>query len=442
MVSVTINQPLNFNKTLPIVFVYTVVPAVCKHGLPKYIKESVEQAIVTQSKPDSQVMMVSNFASCPEIEQTLHNIPHNDLLRIDASLITSNRTSTFANLSKNIFESDYGNELWLTSALRFFIMEDVMIQYDMREIIHVEADNLLYKPMTYLLEVLRSGYKGLAATPLNANKSFITASVLWIASLSALQEFNNYLLDMAYGNDNKNGKNTWKSYLHWLRKYACCKPGGIDPDEKGNGIKPFAVNEMSMLAYYHYIKPNSFQLFPVVPSYDYPRNRHLCNMSAFSPHGHEVGPATLDGIWDPNSWGQFIGGTATKKGRDKGFTDSTHISGQAIRTANCIVQMLCGNQTEVSINNRNRLNVSVSKVHDNNHSSITNDNSIISDHNHDVLAHDHVQGSSSNSSLIGKCFTAPYVRCGDDGSAWTPLWNLHVHSKHTLNYRSAPCLCP
>lgn len=25
---------------------------------------------------------------------------------------------------------------------------------------------------------------------------------------------------------------------------------------------------------------------------------------------------------------------------------------------------------------------------------------------------------------------------------WTPLWNLHVHSKHTPDYRSVPCPCP
>lgn len=27
-------------------------------------------------------------------------------------------------------------------------------------------------------------------------------------------------------------------------------------------------------------------------------------------------------------------------------------------------------------------------------------------------------------------------------SNWTPLWNLHVHSKHTADYRSIPCTCP
>ena len=58
------------------------------------------------------------------------------------------------------------------------------------EMIHVEADNLLYGSMSSLLPILRAGYKySMAATPLNSNKSFITASVLWISSLLSLQKF-------------------------------------------------------------------------------------------------------------------------------------------------------------------------------------------------------------------------------------------------------------
>ena len=85
--------------------------------------------------------------------------------------------------------------------------------------VHVEADNLLYGKMTDLLPAFRKHYKGLAATPLNSNKSFITSSVLWIASLAALEKFNNFLLSL--GRDKKE----WKKYLDWLRPYGCCKKG-------------------------------------------------------------------------------------------------------------------------------------------------------------------------------------------------------------------------
>ena len=85
--------------------------------------------------------------------------------------------------------------------------------------VHVEADNLLYGKMTDLLPAFRKHYKGLAATPLNSNKSFITSSVLWVASLAALEKFNNFLLSL--GRDKKE----WKKYLDWLRPFGCCKKG-------------------------------------------------------------------------------------------------------------------------------------------------------------------------------------------------------------------------
>ena len=45
---------------------------------------------------------------------------------------------------------------------------------------------------------------------------------------------------------------------------------------------------------------------------------------------------------------------------------------------------------------------------------------------------------SSNTS--GGCYTAPFVRC-NESDPWTPLWNLHVHSKQTEKFRSVRCQC-
>jgi len=70
-----------------------------------------------------------------------------------------------------------------------------------------------------ILNVLKTGYP-LAATPLNAKKSFITASVLWIGSLQAIVQFNDFLLGLGMQIDE-----SWKKYLKWLRQYACCRPG-------------------------------------------------------------------------------------------------------------------------------------------------------------------------------------------------------------------------
>jgi hypothetical protein len=179
-------------KRLAIIYLYSVHFQSCKHGLPRYIKDSLEQAVLSQ--PDSDIIMASNYAECKKIEDTIDGI--DKIIKYDTTLIISNRTIHFKNVSAIMFEANFNGELWITSAQRFFSMEDFMINKGYTEMIHVEADNLLYGKLTDILPILRSGYKGLAAQPLNSNKSFFTASVLWINSVAALVKFNDFLLGL------------------------------------------------------------------------------------------------------------------------------------------------------------------------------------------------------------------------------------------------------
>lgn len=395
---------------LPIVFVYTVVPAVCQFGLPEYIQISVEQSIFTQ--PDCDVYLLSNIGECQAIADSVKAVT--GLHIVDSVPIVSDRTRQFHNLSTGMFARDYGNELWITSALRFFMLEDLMIQRNWTELLHVEADNLLYGRFTAILPQLRS--LPLAATPLNAHKTFITASVFWVAAQKHIIDFNNYLLALGSNTDQR-----WTKYLDWLRLFPnCCKNGGVNPDSSGNGIKPFAINEMSMLAYYHEIEPTKMRLLPVIPHRQYNLNRYIVDLHRFMPGGKDVeGLVTGVGIWDSNSWGQFLGGTSAKKGKDKHFSDASHISGQAIRTNFCRVHMLCGNMTEFGYA------LSIPALAEAPHAQAS----------HTIA----LEGVKQQ-----RCYTAPFVRCGGEPTehdAWIPLWNLHVHSKHTGDVRSHLCPC-
>eukprot|EP01038_Epipyxis_sp_PR26KG_P011952 gene11952-15997_t len=401
-------------RRLPIIYVYTVVPKACEDGLPVYIQHSLKQAVLTQGL-DCDIILASNIRECPKIKETVSNM--SGIMLIDTLDVQSNRTSKFQKAAETMFEHDGYGELWITSALRFLIMEDVMRWKGYTEMMHVEADNLLYGRLSSILHILRSGYPNLAATPLNVNKSFITASVLWIGNLLAITNLNDYLLRLGnIGINNKNDhtingvtpkiSNEWSNYLIWMRGYACCKHGSrYDPDSRGYGIKPFAVNEMSMLSYYHFLFPKQLTLFPVVPIHNPVIVRYTSNTSIFSINASEVGPDTGNGIWDSNSWGQYLGGTHFMNGRNKGFTDGSHISGQSIRMSGCTVAIMCGNQSIINNNNYGQ--------------TIFANNDIFSPN---------------------QCYTAPYARCRGF-SEWNHLWNLHVHSKHTMNFISKPCNC-
>ena len=113
----------NTSGKIPIVFVYTVVPAVCSKGLPMYIRVSLEQAIFSQ--PEAEVIMVSNYADCPKIEDTVANITN--LTTVDCTKLASDRTQSFINISTSLFSSDHSNELWTQAAIRFLRIEDLMI---------------------------------------------------------------------------------------------------------------------------------------------------------------------------------------------------------------------------------------------------------------------------------------------------------------------------
>lgn len=414
---------------VPIVYVFTVNPRACDKGLPAYIKFSLEQAVLTQYESD--VILVSNYKECEKVSQSSDLIE--GLIQIDTGTLRSPRLDKFANLSTNIFQDDgYGN-LWVTSALRFFYLETMMEQRGYKDIMHIEADNLLYGNLNNIIDIFRKNFKGLAATPLNSNKTFMTASVLWIPNVAIMTFFNDYLLaiveNTVFAKADNHPKGLWLMYLDWLRPYACCKHGGVQQDKNGMGLKPFAINEMSLMAYFHELFPKAFNLLAVVPTYPYLQNKHIIDVGQYSPSGKEANQAggkEMGGIWDPNSWGQYIGGTSNKNGRDKGFTDGSHIAGIAIRIAKCKPHMMCGNSsTHLLPQAKWRREDQAASV----------------------------GGGVATVQKVGelpmvkelKCYTAPFVKCGDLNDAvesdWIPLWNLHVHSKHTENYVSKPCEC-
>jgi len=396
---------------LPVVYAFTVSTVACKWGLPEYISFALKQALISQ--PDADVILASNYLSCPKMLEDL-KVQLPGVIAYDTDGIRSNRTAQFHNVSGNIFQSEGWGELWVTSALRFFILEDLMISRKWPEMIHVEADNLLYGSLTTLLPILRKFYKGLAATPLNTSKTFITASVFWVSSLAVLVKFNDFMLAMAL-----NTNRMWDNYLDWLKPHACCKYGGVRQDAKGMGLKPYAVNEMSMLAFYRHIAREEMHNLPIAPIWNkYYQGRHVVNVSEYAPGGREVGAATLTGVWDPNSWGQFLGGTHSKGGRDRGFSDNNHVAGQSMRTSQCRPAIICGNATMHSILPGARF-ISLNETY---------------------------QAPPFNQTRLMKCYTAPFVHCPYDFTAgeygpWTPLWNLHVHSKRTQQFVSLPCAC-
>ena len=451
-----------------IVYIYTMIPDICNNTatdrwntFPSYIEHVLNQALFTQqhAQPEKEgeivlksalpVIFISNYKTCTQIKSRIidkveefvqkmrSKSYHLDALEIvDTSELESSRTTQFFASAENIFMASHGS-LWIAAAARFFWLEDLMRVRGLTDLVHLEGDNLLYAPLAPLWPALRKHYPGLAVTPMDANKSGLTASFFWVPSMATLVDFTDYMLELSRANT------TYVAYLGWLRRYACCMKGsGIAEDASGKGIKPFKVNEMTALAYYRASRRGAQPLFllPIVPTYPYHTNRYTCNMSFYAPNAEMTGsslyvlndssvplqPSAIAGkgvlkglakadaygsLFDPGSWGQYLGGTHKKSGRDKRYADSSHIVGQAISVNNCVATMQCG---------------CVPGLH---------------------FRHYKTWNQTSVAKHIIQGFAAPFVRCGKstdlEQTALHPLIQLHVHSKKVEEFVSfnSPCDC-
>ena len=127
----------------------------------------------------------------------------------------------------------------------------------------------------------------------------MTASVFWVGDAQALYAFNSWLLALSNETSSE-----FLEYLSWLRPKACClslAKGGVYPDKDGNGIRPFAVNEMTMLAFYHEanFKKKYLLLLPLLPGKDEGLIMKKNNLIAYAVGGDAVGPYAGAGVFDP-----------------------------------------------------------------------------------------------------------------------------------------------
>ena len=124
----------------PILYVYTIVPDSCFRGFPEYIKFTIEQALLLQ--PDCDIILASNYAECAAIEKVVDSIQ--GVIKFDTTGTESLRSKSFANASLEMFAGNANGDLWMTSASRFFTIEDFMISRGYTELLHFEADNMIY----------------------------------------------------------------------------------------------------------------------------------------------------------------------------------------------------------------------------------------------------------------------------------------------------------
>lgn len=411
-----------YPSTPPIVYLYIIEnPATCESVLSDYISHALHQAKV--SNPNSDVIFGSNILNCSSFNSIFPPNYTNDVIFVDVQSLKSDKTIQFERMFDSILKTRtdssgkqmFQQNLWLYSALRFFILEDMMIKYDISSVIHLEGDNMLYGDISLVVDELTTKYGfSMVATPLNTRIIFITASILWVPSVGVLNLYNDFVIKIVQYKESDHAHNPWTDYMDYLLTHGGKKKDGT--------VSMYAINEMSMMGYYREKYKSRLLLFPVIPHYKFPVHKFYANLNLYVPNNGITSDLLGCGLFDSGSYGQFLDGTHLQL--RPGFTDGNHIAGLAMRVTNglCTVKMLCTKTFDYS------------------------KNSTIKKYPYQINKSNKTVGYDS-------CHTAPFVKCfnssveseneitvpADEG--YFPLWNIHVHSKRTDRFVSQSCTC-
>jgi hypothetical protein len=167
-----------------------------------------------------------------------------------------NKFETFFNYSKNDF--------WTLAATRLIYIENFMKEYDFRDVYHFENDILLYYNFEEHHDKFVNFYKNIAITTGGPDKSM--TGMMFIKNYFSLSMMTDF-------------------FIETLSKYGVF--GTM------NKYHMDMVNEMSLMKFYGVEKGDEYiSNLPILPFGDY------------SEHFSE-----FNSIFDPATWGQFVGGT-------------------------------------------------------------------------------------------------------------------------------------
>ena len=442
--------PINTNNDLlRIVYVMTTISASCG-PFNDHFKQVLLQAIASQH--NSEVILLSNFKQC---RWSLHDLRNGEVMElrnisiIESHAIKSSRTLEFERLLKKLVPKGHESDLTLTSLYRYFMLEDYMTNHTIKEVLHMDNDVMIYEDLHQYLPILRSSYPRLAAVA-SIHKRFISSSTLWIGQLQAINHFNTFLLGLG----RQSGE--FNQYTSWLREFACCRSveqGGIFPDEQGRGVKAWALQDMTMLAYYHHLHKNELRLFPSLPKLDL-EYKHLSPDS--NMHKVFVHPATSNDTTSSSTSLSSLSSlsssslSSTRPGNhNSNYRHNKHIAIVKEHHTNISLYAIGGSEVGSDLNGSlfdstkggwgDHFHNIVVGVGNSREAHAVASRHIIEQailrYNCSITFKCALPSSSSSSS----CYTKPFVSCGNDRE--TSLLTMHAFKSNPSQYRSMKCDC-
>jgi len=185
-------------------------------------------------------------------------------------------------INNQLFDDSFRNGFWVCATERFFIIEDFMKLYNIRNIIQIETDNLIYNNYDKIFDILE---KTSDFSIILDNKYRCIPSIVFIKERSTLETFNNFYIN-----------------------YCLTKK----------------LNDMESLALFYNIYNKKYPIsnLPItLPNHKFYLLKHIHGINYYNNIN------LFNGIFDAAAFGQYLGGVDPRNinGNTVGFINETSV---------------------------------------------------------------------------------------------------------------------
>ncbi|MEI8125386.1 MAG: hypothetical protein WCG42_06505 [Parachlamydiaceae bacterium] len=243
---------------------YSIVFVHIGNTLPPYTKTALSQARLFN--PTCPIILLASEKSLDAFENTNAEI---NITQITCESLTTTLAHKEFNAKKKM------KGFWRTTSERFLYLNDLMTQYNLTNVFHLENDNMLYTNVGSLLPIIQEHYKGMAAPFANDNRCI--PSFVYIPDQQIIDRL------------------SWCFVKHFSKGY----------------------NDMDILAIFKNEDGiDSMDLFPTVTK------KYVTENKLISPVGHKAKNNNqfcqyadlFESIFDAAAIGQYLGGSSPESG--------------------------------------------------------------------------------------------------------------------------------
>jgi len=147
----TVCEPLHSSE-------YSIVFVHIGNKVPKHAETAFSQARLFN--PDCNIFLIADQEAIDQLslEAGLANI-------VIVPTDSLNKTKEHLKFIKNCtLDGNWRNGFWRFTSERFLYLQDLMVQYNLQNVFHLEYDNMLYTNLNELLPIFEQKYPGIGAT--------------------------------------------------------------------------------------------------------------------------------------------------------------------------------------------------------------------------------------------------------------------------------------